>query len=105
MNDLRLKDWTNIDRVGTRFPPSEFNCPNCGQKALNDNWPSIAPRGSRKFVCVSCRIAFRASCGENAIKYSFILPLVKQDNYLLTPYDVWREHHKQEYGEYPMEPV
>jgi len=121
--ELKLKDWTNKDKVGTRFPQSQTKCPLCNQNALEDKWPpdygSGATggefsrfEGSQKYICLNCKVAFRVSYkketknGEIIVdetKYSETVPLIEQDGYLLTPHDVWRENYKKENGEYPKE--
>lgn len=128
---LKLKDWANADKVGTRFPPSKQLCPSCGQPALEDTWPPdygggcVGPHGSEsygsmKFVCVPCRVAFRASYRERRrhvddgtywgkeeiereVTLSETVPLVEMDGFLLTPHDVWREDVKKRTGKYPQE--
>ena len=68
--------------------------------------------GGVKYVCESCRIAFKVHYyrktvdGEivaEDIKVGETVPLVESGGWLLTPHDVWREKHKEEYGEYPIE--
>jgi len=129
MDEIKLRDWENEDEVGTRFPVSQFECPECGEKALEDNWPPNYGggstcwleeedvimgefSGSQKCVCTQCKIAFKIflheeSKGGSVVKRevdcSEIVSLVEKDGCWLTPHDVWREEYKDEHGEYPKE--
>lgn len=123
MTELKLKDWSNKDKVGTRFPQSDTKCPLCKKNTLGDLWPpnygscssafdNVHVETSQKFVCVDCKIAFRVFYKKeikddkviiDETKYSEVIPLVEQDGYLLTPHDVYRENYKKENGEYPSE--
>jgi len=118
---LKLKDWNNKDKVGTRFPPSTQICPRCKQPVLRDTWPPDSTgggmgtckpdgsshyegSGSAKFVCLSCKIAFKVSYTDVTERKTVVsgpVDLVEKDGYLLTPYDVWREKVKEETGQYP----
>ena len=125
-NTLPLRDWTNAKKMGTRFPPSEFRCPDCNGKLLQDNWPPNYGGGggggggadgqwfywsnsSVKCVCLACHTAVRVSIATSSnapsrIEYSERVPLVQGDDGIwLTPHDVWREKWKAENGEYPSE--
>lgn len=111
-----------------RFTPSKYQCPQCGQLVLNDNWPPdywsgngsfsmagegvMEVKGSQKCVCLPCKIAFRVfirevwrgdSVQNSEMGHSEIVPLVERDGFLLTPHDVWREGYKAEHGAYPQE--
>ena len=72
-----LKDWTNRDKYGTRFPLAEakFSCPICHGRVLEDNWPPNYGGGSSggkyfksgygmKCICPKDRVFFRASYYE-----------------------------------------
>jgi hypothetical protein len=115
-----LQDWTNADKVGTRFPPSKFQCPDCHHLLLEDNWPPNYGGGSaggsswttsysQKCVCLPCKTAVRVSVRESSnapktIEFSERVPLVQHtDGTWLTPHDVRREQIKAELGEYPTE--
>src|SRR3990167_10589468 len=117
---MKLKDWANATEGGTRFPPSKFNCPQCGRRALQDDWPPNYVGGAGSFdlatgeimyesggnikcVCLDCRIAFvihefRRTQGAREITANEtvhdILPLVESGDYLLTPHDVYLEQYK-----------
>lgn len=128
-----LRDWTNVGTddgkgriVTTRFPPSEFKCPDCQKPLLEDNWPPNYGGGSgggggmggkwfwtstssQKCVCLSCKTAVRLTIKESSdtprtVEFSARVPLVQhEDGTWLTPHDLWREEYKTEHGEYPRE--
>lgn len=125
-----LRDWTNVGtgagQTSTRFPRSEFECPDCDQPLLKDNWPPNYGGGSaggggtsgrsfwstsysQKCVCLSCKTAVRVSVRDSSssprtVEFSERVPLVQHaDGTWLTPHDVWRETYKIEHGEYPIE--
>ena len=128
MTDLKLKDWRNADKAGTRFPPSTQLCPKCNQPVLMDKLPPdygggmsgnrfSESWGSQKFVCVSCQISFRVSYREKTqyiddgtfmgnpkidrqVTVSDSVPLIERAGYLLTPYDVDQEKYKAVHGYY-----
>ena len=117
-----LKDW--VIRPGqrnyvSRFPQSEFPCPECRKYLLEDNWPPNYGGGSGgggqwqshsslKCVCLNCKICVRlfiteASNSPRQVKYSDTVALVQHGDVWLTPHDVFREEYKEKHGEYPEE--
>jgi len=130
---FKLKDWLNKDKVGTRFPKSSQLCPKCKQPTLEDTWPpnycgggtvfdgsnrQNISYGSKKFICLPCKISFVVSYSETTeyiddgtflgnrktdrnLACSEPVALVERDGYLLTSHDVCREEYKQKHGDYP----
>ncbi len=125
-----LQDWTNVGtgdgKVATRFPPSDFKCPDCQQTLLQDNWPPNYGGGSasggglggrsywtssrsQKCVCLRCKTAVCLTIRESSdnprtVEFSERVPLVQSEHGVwLTPHDVWREKYKAQNGEYPSE--
>jgi len=85
---LKLRDWANVDEIGTRFPPSKYTCPQCGKPALQDDRPpnysssrcsgnmdtgafEANTSGSVKHVCRGCKIAFRVNWWKTNKRSSF----------------------------------
>src|SRR3972149_1749330 len=77
MNDnVPYTELLNLDGVVVRFHPSEYQCPQCKQNAIDDDWPPNYGGGrtmgggskgfsgifrwgsSQKCVCLNCKIAF-----------------------------------------------
>lgn len=121
-----LLDWANADEVGTRFPRSIYDCPQCKGATLRDDWPPNYGGGSTamstdsfisksggtiKHVCLNCKVAFSVSWWRNiennkrdeGHSYHDIEPLVEMNGKWLTPNDVYKEEYKKEHGKYPVE--
>lgn len=122
MEKNRLRNFENFER----FPESQYHCPQCGTRALEDNWPpnygssrSAADAGwveqlSQKCVCLTCKAAFRVGHyrerklenmqvvdSNEKITFSELIPLVELNGKWLTPHDVDDEEYKKKHGHYP----
>lgn len=118
-------------KLNTEFPLSKVKCPKCGELSVEDNWPPDYEEGvstftgdavlgyksaekitgSKKHVCMNCRVAFRYfyekeyNHSDYSIKtikdgYSKTVDLVEKDGYLLTPHDVYVQEQVEKNGEY-----
>lgn len=131
LDDFReqLKDWTNREEAGTRFPklhmygaPITIKCPRCGSEdLLEDNWPPnyggssagggySKSYGSVKVVCPNDKIHFTVSYSyeyidnelkDREVQYGELIDLAEFEGKLLTPNDVYCEEYKEEHGKYP----